>query len=81
MASKQSVLDNGSQTGYHQSITGVCEESEDALKFAERIMPVVEAEESEYQSLEDPFDRSVALVLSLVKDQNSTHGMLIYRHF
>ena len=27
------------------------------------------AEESEYQSLEDPFDRSVALVLSLVKDQ------------
>ena len=45
------------------------EESEDALKFAERIMPVVEAEESEYQSLDDPFDRSVALVLSLVKDQ------------
>jgi len=32
-------------------------------------MPVVEAEESEYQSLDDPFDRSVALVLSLVKDQ------------
>jgi len=46
------------------------EESEDALKFVERIMPVVEAEESEYQSLEDPFDRSVALVLSLVKDQD-----------
>ena len=46
------------------------EESESALRFAERIMPVVEAEESEYQSLEDPFDRSVALVLSLVKDQN-----------
>lgn len=45
------------------------EESESAAKFAERIMPVVEAEESEYQSLEDPFDRSVALVLSLVKDQ------------
>ncbi len=45
------------------------EESESALQFAERIMPVVEAEESEYQSLEDPFDRSVALVLSLVKDQ------------
>ena len=33
-------------------------------------MPVVEAEESEYQSLEDPFDRSVAL-LSLVKEQES----------
>ena len=70
MASKQSVLDKWflRQDIINQLLESG-EESEDALKFAERIMPVVEAEESEYQSLEDPFDRSVALVLSLVKDQ------------
>ena len=70
MASKQSVLDKWflRQDIINQLLESG-EESEDALKFAERIMPVVEAEESEYQSLDDPFDRSVALVLSLVKDQ------------
>ena len=70
MASKQSALDKWflRQDIINQLLESG-EESEDALKFAERIMPVVEAEESEYQSLEDPFDRSVALVLSLVKDQ------------
>ena len=70
MASRQSVLDKWflRQDIINQLLESG-EESEDALKFAERIMPVVEAEESEYQSLEDPFDRSVALVLSLVKDQ------------
>ena len=70
MASRQSVLDKWflRQDIINQLLESG-EESEEALKFAERIMPVVEAEESEYQSLEDPFDRSVALVLSLVKDQ------------
>jgi len=70
MVSKQSVLDKWflRQDIINQLLESG-EESEDALKFAERIMPVVEAEESEYQSLDDPFDRSVALVLSLVKDQ------------
>ena len=70
MANKQAVLDKWflRQDIINQLLESG-EESEDALKFAERIMPVVEAEESEYQSLEDPFDRSVALVLSLVKDQ------------
>ena len=70
MTTKQSVLD---KWFLRQDIINQLwesgEESESAAKFAERIMPVVEAEESEYQSLEDPFDRSVALVLSLVKDQ------------
>ena len=70
MTTKQSVLD---KLFLRQDIINQLlesgEESESAAKFAERIMPVVEAEESEYQSLEDPFDRSVALVLSLVKDQ------------
>lgn len=70
MSTKQSVLDKWflRQDIINQLLESG-EESEDALKFAERVMPVVEAEESEYQSLEDPFDRSVALVLSLVKDQ------------
>ena len=70
LANKQAVLDKWflRQDIINQLLESG-EESEDALKFAERIMPVVEAEESEYQSLQDPFDRSVALVLSLVKDQ------------
>ena len=70
MSTKQSVLDKWflRQDIINQLLESG-EESEDALKFAERIMPVIEAEESEYQSLDDPFDRSVALVLSLVKDQ------------
>ena len=71
LTTKQSVLDKWflRQDIINQLLESG-EESESALRFAERIMPVVEAEESEYQSLEDPFDRSVALVLSLVKDQN-----------
>ena len=70
MTTKQSLLDKWflRQDIINQLLESG-EESESAAKFAERIMPVVEAEESEYQSLEDPFDRSVALVLSLVKDQ------------
>ena len=70
LTTKQSVLDKWflRQDIINQLLESG-EESESAARFAERIMPVVEAEESEYQSLEDPFDRSVALVLSLVKDQ------------
>jgi len=70
LTTKQSVLDKWflRQDIINQLLESG-EESETAAKFAERIMPVVEAEESEYQSLVDPFDRSVALVLSLVKDQ------------
>ena len=71
LTTKQSVLDKWflRQDIINQLLESG-EESESALRFAERVMPVVEAEESEYQSLEDPFDRSVALVLSLVKIQN-----------
>ena len=67
MASKQSVLDKWflRQDIINQLLESG-EESADAQHFAARVMPVLEAEESEYQSLEDPFDRSVALVLSLV---------------
>mgnify|MGYP001158693439 FL=1 len=70
LASKQSVLDKWflRQDIINQLLESG-EESADAQHFAARVMPVLEAEESEYQSLEDPFDRSVALVLSLVKEQ------------
>ena len=33
------------------------------------ILSIAETEESEFQSLTDPFDRSVALVLSLVREE------------
>lgn len=70
MVEQQSVLDKWflKQDVINQLLESG-QDSEDAHRFANRIMPVVEAEESEYQSLEDPFDRSVALVLSLVKEQ------------
>ena len=70
MVEQQSVLDKWflKQDVINQLLESG-QDSEDAHRFADRIMPVVEAEESEYQSLEDPFDRSVALVLSLVKEQ------------
>ena len=37
--------------------------------YADRILMIAQAEEAEHQTLEDPFDRSVALVLSLVNSE------------
>ncbi|MBT60245.1 MAG: hypothetical protein CMA63_01665 [Euryarchaeota archaeon] len=45
------------------------EESDEAAMFGDRIMAIAEREEAEHQTLVDPFDRSVALVLSLVRDE------------
>jgi len=45
------------------------EESEEAALFGDKIMAIAEREEAEHQTLLDPFDRSVALVLSLVRDE------------
>ena len=45
------------------------EESEEAVLFGDKIMAIAEREEAEHQTLLDPFDRSVALVLSLVRDE------------
>jgi len=45
------------------------EESEEAQYFSDRIISIAETDEAEHQSLEDPFDRSVALVLSLVREE------------
>ena len=45
------------------------EESSEAQSFSDRIIAIAKTEEAEHQSLEDPFDRSVALVLSLVREE------------
>ena len=45
------------------------EESQEAALFGDKIMAIAEREEAEHQPLVDPFDRSVALVLSLVRDE------------
>lgn len=45
------------------------EASSDASHFADRILAIAETEEAEHQTLIDPFDRSVALVLSLVREE------------
>ena len=45
------------------------EESGEAQYFGDRILSIAETEEAEFQSLTDPFDRSVALVLSLVREE------------
>ncbi len=45
------------------------EENREAQSFSDRIIAIAKTEEAEHQSLEDPFDRSVALVLSLVREE------------
>jgi len=45
------------------------EDQEDAELFGQRIATIAATEEAEHQSLHDPFDRSVALVLSLVREE------------
>jgi len=44
------------------------ETREEAIDYADRLVTIAEMENAEYSSLEDPFDRSVALVFELVKD-------------
>ena len=45
------------------------EDHVDAELFGQRIATIAATEEAEHQSLHDPFDRSVALVLSLVREE------------
>lgn len=45
------------------------EDSDEAARYADRIQQIAETEGAEHQTLIDPFDRSVALVLSLVKEE------------
>ncbi|RAH13091.1 MAG: hypothetical protein CMB05_002560 [Methanobacteriota archaeon] len=45
------------------------EEASEAERYADRIMRIAQEDSAEHQVLTDPFDRSVALVLSLVKEE------------
>jgi hypothetical protein len=45
------------------------EDSQEAALFGDKIMTIAATEEAEHQTLIDPFDRSVALVLSLVREE------------
>ena len=45
------------------------EEFSEAERYADRIMRIAQEDSAEHQVLSDPFDRSVALVLSLVKEE------------
>ena len=45
------------------------EDSQEAALIGDKIMAIAATEEAEHQTLIDPFDRSVALVLSLVREE------------
>ena len=71
MAEQQAVLDKWflRQDVINQLIESG-EETAEAQLFADRILSIAETEEAEFRSLSDPFDRSVALVLSLVREED-----------
>ena len=70
MAEQQSMLDRWFlQQEIIDQLLGQGEDREDAEQFGRRIATIAATEEAEHQSLHDPFDRSVALVLSLVRDE------------
>ena len=58
---RQDVIDQLLQTG-DDDLEGI-------NAYADRILMIAQTEEAEHQTLEDPFDRSVALVLSLVNSE------------
>ena len=45
------------------------EDASEAERYADRIIRIAQEDSAEHQVLSDPFDRSVALVLSLVKEE------------
>jgi len=71
LAEQQAVLDKWflRQDVINQLIESG-EETVEAQLFADRIFSIAETEEAEFRSLSDPFDRSVALVLSLVREED-----------
>lgn len=70
MGEEQSVLDRWFlQQEVIDQLLGQGEDREDAEQFGQRIAAIAATEEAEHQSLHDPFDRSVALVLSLVREE------------
>lgn len=70
MAEEQSLLDRWFlKQEIIDELLSHGEDREDAELFGQRIAAIAATEEAEHQSLHDPFDRSVALVLSLVREE------------
>ena len=70
MAEQQAILDRWFlQQDIIDQLLASGEDRDDAEQFSQRIMMIAETEEAEHQSLHDPFDRSVALVMSLVREE------------
>ena len=45
------------------------EDASEAERYADRILSIAQEDSAEHQVLSDPFDRSVALVMSLVREE------------
>ena len=70
MVEKQAILDRWFlEQDIIDQLLASGEDREDAEQFSQRIMTIAKTEEAEHQSLHDPFDRSVALVMSLVREE------------
>ncbi len=68
---QQSLLDNWFlRQDILDQLVSNDEDISEAERYADRVMRIAEEEGAEHQVLTDPFDRSVALVLSLVKEED-----------
>jgi len=68
---QQSLLDNWFlRQDILDQLVSNDEDISEAERYADRVLRIAQEEEAEHQVLSDPFDRSVALVLSLVKEED-----------
>jgi len=68
---QQSLLDNWFlRQDILDQLVSNDEDISEAERYADRVLRIAQEEEAEHQVLTDPFDRSVALVLSLVKEED-----------
>ena len=66
----QSVLDRWFlRQDIINKLVAVGEDAESASSFGDRVLALASLEEAEFQTLTDPFDRSVALVFSLIDEE------------
>ena len=56
------------------------EEISEAERYADRIMRIAQEDSAEHQVLSDPFDRSVALVLSWLRKKAWIPGISTFQH-
>ena len=66
----QSVLDRWFlRQDIINKLVAIGEDAESASSFGDRVLALASLEEAEFQTLTDPFDRSVALVFSLIDEE------------